>query len=131
MGKRLGGDILETYEKKGYLLRDFKYSGEKGSKLYAGFSTEGRETASTMPDSYYRKLRTSFVESDDVGMLFADPAKSWDVAATMNNDGALYIIEQLTKVAHCMERTREHLFGTQLADTRSKVLKLLKEYHVI
>lgn len=113
-----------------YLLRDFKYSGEKGSKLYAGFSTEGRETAPTMPDSYYRKLRTSFVESDDVGMLFADPAKSWDVAATMNNDGALYIIEQLTKVAHCMERTREHLFGTQLADTRSKVLKLLKEYHV-
>lgn len=24
MGKRLGGDTLETYEKKGYLLRDFR-----------------------------------------------------------------------------------------------------------
>ena len=113
-----------------YLLRDFKYSGEKGSKLYAGFSTQKRETASTMPDSYYRKLRTSFVESDDVAMLFDDPAKSWDVAATINNDGALYIIEQLTKVARCMEKTREYLFGTQLSDTKGKVLSILKEYHV-
>lgn len=113
-----------------YLLRDFKYSGEKGSKLYEGFSTQKRETASSMPESYYQRLRQSFIESDDVRMLFNDPAKSWDVAATLNNDGALYIIEQLTKVARCMERTRELLFGNQLAETKQKVLSILKEYHV-
>ena len=33
MGKRLGGDILETYEKKGYLLRDFRVFRLKDQRL--------------------------------------------------------------------------------------------------
>lgn len=113
-----------------YLLRDFKYSGEKTSKLYSGFSEEGREQAMTIPRPFYDTLRRSFCESEEVRMFFNDPAKAWDVAATINNDGALYIIENLAVVSDCLSRAREAQFAQQLKETRSKLLDVLNEYHV-
>lgn len=116
--------------KNSYLLRDFKYSGEKTSKLYFGFATEGREKELTIPKPFYDTLRRSFCESKEVGMFFEDPAKAWDVATTINNDGALYIIENLSVVAECLSKARDAQFAQQLDDTRSKVLDVLNEYHV-
>ena len=113
-----------------YLLRDFKYSGEKTSKLYAGFSDVGRETTLTIPRTFYDMLRRSFCESSEVRMFFDDPAKAWDVAATINNDGALYIIENLAVVADCLAKAREAQFAQQLSASRQKLLDVLSEYHV-
>jgi len=52
------------------------------------------------------------------------------VAATINNDGALYIIENLAVVSDCLSRAREAQFAQQLKETRSKLLDVLNEYHV-
>ena len=116
--------------KNSYLLRDFKYSGEKTSKLYFGFATEGREQKLTIPKAFYDTLRRSFIERNEVKMFFEDPAKSWDVATTINNDGALYIIENLSVVADCLSKARDAQFAQQLDDTRGKVLDVLEQYHV-
>lgn len=82
-----------------FLLRDIKYSGEKGSRLYQGFATEGRETNRIISDEFYNSLRNSFCESSDVKFFFNDPALAWDVAASRNNDGTLYLIEKLSHLA--------------------------------
>ncbi|MCR5679917.1 MAG: putative virulence factor [Prevotella sp.] len=116
--------------KNSYLLRDFKYSGEKTSKLYFGFATEGREQKLTIPKPFYDTLRRSFIESKEVRMFFENPAKSWDVATTINNDGALYIIENLSVVADCLSKARDAQFAQQLDETRTKVLDVLEQYHV-
>lgn len=113
-----------------YLLRDFKYSGEKASKLYEGFSTQGIETGMSIQSKFYDLLRLSFCESEDVKTFFANPAKSWDVAATINNDGSLYIIENLTIVADCMLRTRFEQFQEQITVSQAKVYDMLKEFHI-
>ena len=116
--------------KNSFLLRDFKYSGEKTSKLYAGFAEEGRERRLTLPRDFYDMLRRSFCDSNEVRMFFDDPAKSWDVAATINNDGALYIIENLSVVADSLSKARDAQFELQLDETRNKMLDILNEYHV-
>ena len=116
--------------KNSYLLRDFKYSGEKTSKLYKGFADEGKEKELTLPKPFYDTLRKSFCESNEVRMFFEDPAKSWDVATTINNDGALYIIENLSIVSECLSKARDAQFSQQLGATRNKVLDILNEYHV-
>lgn len=116
--------------KNSFLLRDFKYSGTKGSKLYDGFEATGKETVALISDEYRQRLRDSFCESEYTDLLFTDREKVWDVAATMNNDGSLYIIEQLTIVAKAMNNVREHQFHEILQRSVSKIYEIMKEYHV-
>lgn len=120
----------DSFFRNSYLLRDFKYSGEKASKLYDGFSAGGKELRMSIPQSHYDLLRLSFCESPDVKTFFADPAKSWDVAASINNDGSLYIIENLTTVANCLLRTRSEQFLEQISASQARVYDMLKEFHI-
>lgn len=113
-----------------YLLRDFKYSGPKGSKLFDGFATEGKETNLLVSRDYLDLLRDSFCESDDAAMFFANRELAWDVASTMNNDGSLYIIENLTRAASAMGRVREAQFKDTCAQVLNKVLTIMKEYYI-
>ena len=113
-----------------YLLRDFKYSGLKTSKLYKGFAEEGQETELNLPRPFYNVLRQSFCESQEVRMFFENPALSWDVACTLRNDGALYIIEKLSVVSDCLSKARDSQFQQQLTETRSQLLSIMNEYHV-
>jgi hypothetical protein len=85
--------------KNSYLLRDFKYSGEKGSRLYSGFATEGCEQKLIMSKTFYDAMRDSFCNNETTNLLFESPALSWDVAATRNNDGALRILEKLNELS--------------------------------
>lgn len=114
-----------------YLLRDYKYSGDngKGNNLYSGFSTNGREERSVMPDVYFKRMRQSFIESPHVRRFFADPALSWDVAATMNNDGALYLFRQLAVAASNMRTTRRELTKTAVDSIGQKVYDIIKDYY--
>ncbi|MCR4602675.1 MAG: putative virulence factor [Prevotella sp.] len=123
--------------KNSYLLRDFKYSGPKASKLYKGFEETGheypREKANTegyMTDEYYQQMRNSFINSPDASMFFDDRALSWDVAASRNNDGSVFIIENLSVVAGRLLVTRERQFANQLDKCKTKLLDVLKEYHI-
>lgn len=120
----------ETF-KNTYLLRDYKYSGDtgKGNNLYTGFQATGRETASAMPDVYFRRMRESFVASPHVARFFADPEASWDTAATMNNDGALYLFSKLAVVSAKTRATRHELTEAALGRIAKSITDILTDYY--
>lgn len=111
-----------------YLLRDFKYSGPKSSCLYD--KERGADAHMIMPQALYDNLRRTFCESEPVRGFFADPAKAWDVAATVNNDGTLYIIENLSKVAAKMREARDEQFAEQVRHAANTVHKAICDYHM-
>lgn len=121
--------------KNSYMLRDFKYSADTGSgnNLYKGFceaDTDSHEQSMLLPDEFYNLLRRSFIESSDVQKFFADPAKSWDVAATRNNDGSLYIIDNLNVVAPNAAAVRATQFALELSQVKTAVYNLMGGYYV-
>lgn len=120
----------ETF-KNTYLLRDYKYSGDtgKGNNLYTGFRETGREQQSAMDAVYYERMRTSFIESPHTRKFFSNPACSWDVAATRNNDGALYLFGQLAIAASNMEHTRRELTANTLRNIGQSLYDILKGYY--
>lgn len=97
-----------------FLLRDYKFSGTAHSHLFEGFNELQRETAPTITPNthtpkeqmqqraleYYDEMRRSFINHEVVKALFKNPEVSWDVAATINNDGSLYIIDKLSQVSN-------------------------------
>lgn len=112
--------------KNSYLLRDYKYSKD----LYDGFYEKGVETGMHMDATYYKLMRKTFITHGAVGKLFEDPALSWDVAATQNNDGTLYIIQNLKRVATNMNHTRDQQFCDQFADISSRVRSIMVNYYI-
>ena len=121
--------------KNTYLLRDFKYSGcdGKGNNLYEGYNSKEiapKENNLKLTESFYKKLRDTFTNHEIVKMFFADPETSWDVAATINNDGALYIIEKLGVVAKRVSENRQSQFNEIVKHVCNNVLAVMKEYFV-
>lgn len=112
-----------------YMLRDFKYSGPSGSQLYSGWKETQSEQAMIIDRSFYDMLKRTFVENPVVKKLFEDPELSWDVAASQNNDGALYIIEKLSVVASHMVETRRELFTREMGKIRDNVRKQIVDYY--
>ena len=116
--------------KNSYLLRDYKYSGENASQLYKGFRENGREDEMMIPQNYYDMMRKTFIENETVNDLFPNPALSWDVAASINNDGSLYIIENLSIVAEKMLANRNSQFAESVIGIKSKLHSIMKGYYV-
>lgn len=121
--------------KNTYLLRDYKYSGcdGKGNNLYEGYNENvpnSKETSLLLSPDFYNRLRKTFISNPNVRMFFEDPAQAWDVAATMNNDGALYIIDKLTVVAKHMGETRQEQFIQEQNKIRQSVIAIMKQYLV-
>lgn len=112
-----------------YMLRDYKFSGPK-SGLYSGFAESKKETGMIMTEDYYQRMRKTFIENSFVRQYFADPALSWDVAASINNDGALYIMEQLSEVASRMDKAREAQFSEINEKVMARVYQIMQEYLV-
>ncbi len=80
--------------------------------MFSGYDVamSSPETALEMDADYYRLLRRTFVSNSSVRELFLRPELAWDVVSTLNNDGSLYIIERMTKVARAAsEIRREHM----------------------
>ena len=97
------------------------YSGEKASRLYSGFATEGCEQKLIMSKTFYDTMRESFCNNEATNSLFENPALSWDVAATRNNDGTLRILEKLNDLFLHLCKEREKQYDMQLNDLRSKI----------
>lgn len=121
--------------KNTYLLRDYKYSGctGKGNNLYKGYdenNPDSEEEQLVLSPGFYNRMRNTFISNPNVQMFFEDPAKSWDVAASKNNDGALYIIERLSTVAKNMGKTREEQFSQELEKIRQDIHAIMKSYLV-
>lgn len=116
-----------------YLLRDFKYSGNDFSQLYSGFDVEKKETKIIMTSkdaNYFRNMRDSFVESEHVKKLFENPALSWDVATTINNDGSLFIIQRLGMVASLISGFRDNQFAEDVTKAVGLVKRAMADYYV-
>ncbi len=93
-----------------YLLRSFAYCActGQGNGMFEGYNVEtsSPERSLAMNYDYYRLLRRTFVANSSVRELFFDPELAWDVASTLNNDGSLYIIERMAKVARVASEIR-------------------------
>ena len=112
--------------KNSYVLRDYKFS----ERLYKGFVEEGKEIKRNISDSFYQKMRSSFIKDKYVQNLFQDPEIAWDAAASMNNDGALYILENLADVATQMDKTREKDFSDVMHNVANKLANIMQDYYV-
>ena len=108
-----------------YVLRDYKFSKD----LYDGFHTTHRETSMLMQPDFYEILRNEFIESQYVRQRFTDPEVAWDAAATRNNDGSLYIMENLQKVAAHMGEARYRDFDNKIKMVCENVTSAIDGYH--
>lgn len=111
-----------------YLLRDYKFSGTKGNRLFEGFDVGGVEISEN-DRSFHQKLRQSFVASPYVSTFFEDPELAWDAAATMNNDGATRIIENIGIVAGNAKQSRLYKYQSEVKGLCSQTLQLMQEYY--
>ena len=111
-----------------YILRDFKFSGPLASKLYDHENSD--ERVMTISEERYKNLRETFCQSEAVRRFFSYPELSWDVCASINNDGSQYIVSQLAKVATCMSKTRDEQFKTMLKISSRKVLDIMEGYFI-
>lgn len=114
--------------KNTYLLRDYKWSGINGNRLFDGFDTVGKETLE-IDVEFHQQLRRSFVSSPHVNTFFEDPELSWDAAATMNNDGATRIIENLGIVASNAKESRLFKYQAELKVLHNQIYQLMQEYY--
>lgn len=133
--KEIFGDIPEDWVNKyigedqpfqnSYLLRSFSHSVE----IYEGYKESNREKKLRVSNDYWELLRKSFCESKYVKLLFKNPTLSWDLATSMNNDGALYIIENLSKCASSIDTARSRQFKEQSTKIANSVLREIEDYY--
>ena len=111
-----------------YLLRDFKWSGVNGNRLFEGYDIHGTET-SEIDVEFHQELRRSFISSPYVNTFFEDPELAWDAAATMNNDGSTRIIENLGIVAANAKESRLYKYQSEVKGLHVQTMQLMQEYY--
>lgn len=117
-----------------FLLRDFEKSGtdvQNCSNIFKGYNENKTETEEIIPETYpnFRKeLRQSFIEYDFVKRHFANPAESWDEAASINKDGTKLIIDKLTIAANNINSARKGKNVSELNAITQDILGELKKY---
>lgn len=119
-----------------FLLRDFKFSnmGAGHSMLYRGYDSnepEPQEKELNLNEAFYQQLRQSFVTNQNVKVFFDNPELAWDVSATINNDGAVFIIQKLTKVSQSIADTRDEQFEKDnLKPAMDTLIRVIDSYYV-
>ncbi|MDR2058192.1 MAG: virulence factor SrfC family protein [Dysgonamonadaceae bacterium] len=115
-----------------FLLRDFEKS-ETPSHIFSGYNANKQEQEEVIPPAFpdfRQKLRQSFLEYDFVRRHFANPAESWDEAASINKDGTGLIIRQLTIAANNINAARSEKTLAELKEIETKIRsELLKYFH--
>ncbi len=116
-----------------YLLRSFEYSActPTGNQMFEGYdvATSSPEQRLVMNKDYYGLLRSTFIGNAGVRELFSDPELAWDVASTLNNDGSLYIIERMSRVARVSAEIRNEQIKRERDEIMADVRDILaREY---
>ena len=116
-----------------YLLRSYEYCSctPTGNQMFSGYdvATSSPEQRLEMDHDYYRLLHSTFVNNGSVRELFFDPDLAWDVVSTLNNDGSLYIIERMGRVAEAASQIRNEQMKRERDDIMTSVRNILdKEY---
>jgi len=115
-----------------FLLRDFEKS-ETPSNLFRGFNAnkkELEEVPTPQFPNFSTDLRQSFLDYDFIKRHFANPAESWDEAASINKDGTKLIVDKLTISANNINPARMAKMLTELNEIAQSILaELLKHFH--
>ncbi len=116
-----------------YLLRSYEYCActPIGNQMFSGYdvATQSPERRLEMDHDYYRLLHSTFVNNGSVKELFSDPELSWDVVSTLNNDGSLYIIERMARVAEASNQIRNEQMSRERKDIMGLIHNILdREY---
>jgi hypothetical protein len=113
-----------------FLLRDFAKS-ESISHIFEGYNQYKEEKSEVQIGAYpeFRNdLRRSFIEYDFVKRHFANPAESWDRAASINEDGTQLIIDKLSIAANNINAARREKMLAELNEIAQTALDELKKY---
>lgn len=113
-----------------FMLRSFKWS----TQIFSGYSeVEGRPEVELKPTPEYptfmADLKESFINYEFVRKHFINPEKSWDDAATVNNDGTLPIIAALNQIAPNLVKARAQLFESLFNKSIAAFITYLHENH--
>lgn len=114
--------------KNTYLLRDYKYSGDRGNRLFNGFTEYGEEQEENDRE-FHQRLKTSFLNNVNVRKFFDDPELAWDSACSMNNDGAVLIIQNLAIAAGNAKESRYFKTVKDIRFIHQYVQTLMAEYY--
>lgn len=114
--------------KNTYLLRDYKYSGERGNRIFSGFTEYGEEREENDID-FRRRLKQSFLNNVNIRKFFEDSELAWNSACTKNNDGTVLIIQRLAIVAGNAKESRFYKNQGDVKKIHSAVEALMTEYY--
>ncbi|MCL2182016.1 MAG: putative virulence factor [Chitinispirillia bacterium] len=124
--------VSQPYFRNIFLLRDFEKS-DTISHIFRGYNENKTELEEVIPQGYpgfREKLRQSFIEYDFVKRHFANPAESWDEAASINKDGTKLIIDRLTAAAENINSARrEKTLAGLNAVSEAILAELLRHFH--
>lgn len=110
-----------------YLLRDYKYSGTHGNRLFEGFAETGSEIKENDPE-FRKRLRESFSTNANVRTFFDDTVMAWNSACTQNNDGTVLIIQKLGVVAGNAKESRLYKNRSDIQRIHNEVTALMSEF---
>ncbi len=116
-----------------YPLRDFYWSGKNG--LFDGYSDGDIKSAETSVHiyddypNYFENLKLSFLKNAFVNKHFADPEKTWESVATVNNDGSKAIIKNLDSIAGVLDNARRKKYLSDLRKLKSEMYQALSIYY--
>lgn len=117
-----------------YLLRDFEKSANAGqncSNLFKGYLETKIETTDITKEEhpdFQKELRQSFLDYNFVKRHFANPAESWDEAATINKDGTKLIIDKLSITAQNINVARRNKTIAELDEIKQQILTELHKF---
>ena len=116
-----------------YFLRDYYYSSVGQGNIFAGWTRDGgKENEEIVPSDYpnFRALlKQSFVEYPFVKKHFENPEIAWDEAASMNKDGAEYIIKNLSIASQNVNAARQDKFNRDLQNINLEIIAELSKYY--
>lgn len=127
------GNGAVTPFKNIYPLRDFFWSGK--NRLFDGYSDGALKSPETsvhihndFPD-YLERLKDSFLRHRFVRQHFADPEKTWNGVATLNNDGSKAIIRNLDSIASVLDQARKEKYHKQLQELKKELINALLVFY--
>jgi len=109
-----------------YMLRDFNFS----KTIFSGWEKNKSEETMLIDEDYFVRMRQNFISCNNEHRLFDDPELIWDVASTKNNDGALYILQQLAKASEKIGAAREIQIQEQLRTCCNTIYNIMRDYHI-
>lgn len=128
-------DWVKNWTKQGenfrnsYVLRDFKYSCPNHGYSYSGWAETGAEQEMLISEQHYKWMLETFSENHFCKQFFANPKLSFEVAASMNNDGSLYILENLKEAAKNIGHARNNDFDDIKKAAAKNVYNIMFPYY--